>query len=381
MFVVIQRREVAQQGAIGRGILDELEVANFAGLENAWRGEQDFGIGPAARISEKRHRVLVTARIFEVAIDQLHTTGDRGIELGKVAAQHRQARGGGIVLWLGGHQVLAAGVDHRPRRFFRARIELCHEIATQLVERRKREMAIAFKLVVECRQLKGRVAQTPELRSQRFRIERALRRRLQCEFTAHADVATTQLKRIARPATHLQLERNFFLKRPRVLPKFPQLGFELRIRCLVHRMTRLDPLEIDAAIGAMENNAAIFDFPNARALLEVAVLTGIKDHAIAGRERHAGRVRELDPSLATFGDLAEKRSAFFPEAAVREVRMIRPREPAGREPARKCHFERVAVVIGDLRRGIGLRRIERLAIDARDRRNILGRLEAALDLE
>ena len=45
MFVVIQRREIAQQGAIGRGILDELEVADFTGLENAWRGEQDFGIG------------------------------------------------------------------------------------------------------------------------------------------------------------------------------------------------------------------------------------------------------------------------------------------------------------------------------------------------
>ena len=93
-------------------------------------------------------------------------------------------------------------------------------------------------------------------------------------------------------------------------------------------MTRLDPLEVDAAVSPMKNDAAIFDFPNARTLLEVAVLTGIKDHAIAGRERHAGRVRELDPSLATFGDLAKKRSAFFPEAAVREVRVIRPREPA-----------------------------------------------------
>ena len=282
---------------------------------------------------------------------------------------------------LGGHQILTAGIDLNPRRFFRARIELCHEIATQLVERRKRKVAIAFKLVVERRQLKGRVAQTPELRSQRFRIERALRRRLQGDFTAHNDVATTQLKRIARPAAHLQLERNFFLKRTRVLPKFPQLGFELRVRGLVHRVTRMDALEVDAAVSPMKNDATIFHFPNARTLLEVAVFTGIKDHAIAGCQRHAGGVRELDPPLATLGDLAEKRSAFFPEAPMREVRMIRPREPAGRESARKCHFERVAVVIGDLRRGIGHRRIECLAIDPRDRRDILGRLEPALDLE
>lgn len=65
----------------------------------------------------------------------------------------------------------------------------------------------------------------------------------------------------------------------------------------------------------MENDAVIFDFPNRRALFEIAILSGIEDDSITRFERWdllGRRSVEADPTVLCFDDGAEKRSAFFP---------------------------------------------------------------------
>ena len=42
VFVVVECAEVAEEQAVGFGFFDELEVAGFPGLEDAWGGEENL---------------------------------------------------------------------------------------------------------------------------------------------------------------------------------------------------------------------------------------------------------------------------------------------------------------------------------------------------
>ena len=100
------------------------------------------------------------------------------------------------------------------------------------------------------------------------------------------------------------MERGFLFRGPRVLPEPAELGFQLGVGGLVNRVARLDALEVDAAVGAVEDKAPALDLPDARALFEVAVLAGVEDHAVARRDGNAGGVPQFDPAVAAFRDLA-----------------------------------------------------------------------------
>ena len=140
-----------------------------------------------------------------------------------------------------------------------------------------------------------------------------------------------------------------------VLPELANLGFEGGVGGLVEGDAGADSVEVDAAEGAMENDAVVLDFPNACALFEVAVFSGVEDDAVAGFEGwvlFGRRNVETDPAVLGFGDGSEKGAALFPEATVGEVGVVSAGEPTGGEAARECHLKGVAVGVGDGTRGM-----------------------------
>ncbi len=165
------------------------------------------------------------------------------------------------------------------------------------------------------------------------------------------------------------------------MPCLAQLGFQFGIGRFVERVTGLDALKIDAAELLVEDESAIFDFPNAGALFEVAVFSSIEDHAITWSDGDAGGVGQGDPAAAAFIDGAEQGSAFFAEAAVSEVGVIGAAEPTVGEATGEGHFQGVAIGIGDGGFRLCHRIIEGLAVDASDGGDVLGRFESALDFE
>ena len=90
---------------------------------------------------------------------------------------------------------------------------------------------------------------------------------------------------------------------------------------------------------------------------------------------------DFDPARAAMGDHALQGTAFFAKFSVGEIRMVRTRQPAGRKPAGKGHFQRIAVVIGGRRRLSVDRGIERFSIDPGDGGDVFRRLQASFDLE
>ena len=95
IFVVVQSAEVAQQQAVGRGVFDELEVAGFAGLEDARGGEVDCRlIGAGGGGSNKLDGGWVAAGVFEVAVEGGDLVVEGGGELLEGAAKDGEMGGG-----------------------------------------------------------------------------------------------------------------------------------------------------------------------------------------------------------------------------------------------------------------------------------------------
>ena len=94
-LVVVERREVAHENSCHAAAFDEFEVALFPGFDDARGCGEDFGA--------KRCRFFVATRVFEVAVDFLHATGESGFELLDAATQHGEhglgTRRLALVLW------------------------------------------------------------------------------------------------------------------------------------------------------------------------------------------------------------------------------------------------------------------------------------------
>ena len=179
MFVVLQCGEVADEDALGAAAFDEFQVAFLARLEDARGGDENF--------RTQGHCFFVATWVFEVAINVRHAAFHRGFELFHRATEHAQLRQrvGGLaaVLW----QQMGI-VGHRANGwlgFLALFIERLHELTTQAIEFRYREMARAGKLVVETGEFVIGIAEPRELGVQGFRGKRMLFR--YAEFLCRVD--------------------------------------------------------------------------------------------------------------------------------------------------------------------------------------------------
>jgi len=86
------------------------------------------------------------------------------------------------------------------------------------------------------------------------------------------------------------MQRGFSLGGPGVLPELPNLGVEFGVGRFVERVAGFDALEIDAAVGAVENQEIVLDFPDPGTLFQIPVFASIKDHPVARRNRNPGLV-------------------------------------------------------------------------------------------
>ena len=274
------------------------------------------------------------------------------------------------------------GGDFRQHGFDRGGdFQLFDEGAAELVQRGNGDVAIPLQLVVERAEFKRRITEPAQLRGQSFGTEWMFGGLLQQHFTLQAALATPHFHGFAGLAGDNEVERGFFLGGTGVLPEAPQLGIEFGVGSFVEGLTRLDAVEVDPAVGEVENQAVAFDHPDACALFEITVFSRIEDDAIARVEGHAGEVAEFDPAGAAIDDFAQQGAALFAEFAVRQIRMVGACEPARAETTREGHFQFIAVRRCDRRFLLLHRGIERLAVNTGDGGDVFGRFEATFDLE
>jgi hypothetical protein len=76
--------EVADEQHIGTAVGDETEVAILGGLLDAERGQPDRNASAAGT----SNGVVVTPKVFEVAVDEGRTGGEGGVELGQRTAEN-----------------------------------------------------------------------------------------------------------------------------------------------------------------------------------------------------------------------------------------------------------------------------------------------------
>ena len=100
------------------------------------------------------------------------------------------------------------------------------------------------------------------------------------------------------------MEWGFLFGGAGVLPEAAEFGIEFWVGCFIDRVPWLDAVEIDTAEGFVENDAVVLDFPDARALFEIAVFPGIEDHAVTRHDGNSGELGQLDPAGSAIGDLS-----------------------------------------------------------------------------
>ena len=121
----MQSAEVAQQQAVGRGVFDELEVAGFAGLEDARGGEVDCRlIGAGGGGSNKLDGGWVAAGVFEVAVEGGDLVVEGGGELLEGAAKDGEMGGGEA----GGRGGTGRGLNYISLQSGRILVEFRHSI-------------------------------------------------------------------------------------------------------------------------------------------------------------------------------------------------------------------------------------------------------------
>ena len=119
----------------------------------------------------------------------------------------------------------------------------------------------------------------------------------------------------------------------------------------------------------LEKNVSAADLENPAALLTIRVAAGVEDDAVSGFQRNRQRIK-LNMVAAGPKNLSHKGPALFSKPRPDEFLVVDPVHPSAVKAARKRHFEPV-LIVGCRLGGLPLhRRINRLAINRRDRCDI-----------
>ena len=118
-----------------------------------------------------------------------------------------------------------------------------------------------------------------------------------------------------------------------VVPHFLQLRIQDGIIRFPELLPRFDPAPVNGGGLSVEEKAVSLHLPDAAALFFIAVLPGVNDEAVAGREWNVPFRAEVQPAPAAVHNDACIGAALLAVAAVSQPRVVRAVQPAGGETA------------------------------------------------
>ena len=192
-------------------------------------------------------------------------------------------------------------------------------------------------------------------------------------ITFHPLPPTLQNQRLINRTRHPNRQLLALLGQASAFPGLAHFSLQLGIARLPQAIAHLDPFPDNSRPGIEEELVPIH-FPNRPALLVIAILAGIKHKAIAHADINRRR-SQLHPTFTHFGNLPDIHATLLPPLSMSQQRMIRPAQPTGRKPARKHHFQSVAIILRHFHF------IERLAIHPRNCRHVVRRFQTPLDFK
>ena len=160
---------------------------------------------------------------------------------------------------------------------------------------------------------------------------------------------------------------------------------------LPNGLAHAQPTEVERTVGKRQLHFALRngrlgdrsttaeEFVNTPPLLFFTLPIRLEQQSIA--PRHCFAKTHLDPRAANRHDRPQTHAAFGRTQPRHQPLVIAAFQPTGRETTGKGELHFRQILLGQRHRLLPQRRIQRLAIVARDVRDILGRLQAALDLE
>jgi hypothetical protein len=269
-------------------------------------------------------------------------------------------------------------------------VEARDGLAADVVEFGDGQDDVAFQVVAEGSEAERGAAEAPELFPEAFLGERLAGGRGEGEAgfrPGHVaqGVAEHEGEGGSRAAVDFEIERAG-LAGEIAGEGLLELAFEFRVAGLPNPVTGAHAREVDRTAEERERDLSARrtggdDLENPATFLAFVGAPGVEDDAVAGLEGPLGA--EPDALGPDPGHLSEVDAAFLAEAGVDEGLVVDAPEPPGVEAATERHLQFVGGRRSGRTRG-GVRpaeAIQRGAVDAGDAGDVLGGLQAALDLE